>query len=226
MNLTIKRFFFILLFLSAAVLVWLSGLHKHITLENIQQNRELLLMYIEQNYIFSVLIFLGIYITTAFFVPGTLALTVASGFFFGFVTGAFYSLVGACLGATAAFLTSRHLIGSWIQKKFSSELETFNKELSRHGYNYLLVFRIVPVLPFFMVNYLAGITHVSKWTFLWSTAVGMLPGALICAYAGQQLGVISSPEEIVSTEIMISLFLLAVLILLPPAIRHTKKLFG
>lgn len=222
---TRSRIIFILFFIIAAVIIWLSGIHQYLTFENLQKNRGMLLAYLEKNYISSVFIFLAVYVSTAFFIPGTLALTVASGFFFGFIAGTFYALLGACLGATMAFFTSRYLMGSWIQKKFGEHLAVFNEEISRHGYHYLLFFRIVPILPFFMVNYLAGITHISKFTFIWTTIIGMLPGTLVCAFAGQQLGVIISPDQIFSREVIISLILLAALILLPPIARHTKKYF-
>lgn len=224
MILSKKRIAAFICLLIAGVLIWLSGIHQHLTFENIKDNRDMVLSFVDENYALSVFIFMALFISTAFFVPGTLALTVASGFFFGFITGTFYSLLGACLGATMAFLISRYLIGAWIQKKFDYQLKTFNIEISRHGYNYLLFFRIVPVLPFFVVNYLAGITHISQWTFIWTTAAGMLPGALVCAFAGQQLGIISSPDRIFSTEVVITLILLGVLVLLPPAVRHTKKI--
>lgn len=64
-----------------AVLIWLSGFHQYLTFENLQENREMLFSYVEQNYAFSVFTFLSLYIMTAFFIPGTLVLTVASGFF-------------------------------------------------------------------------------------------------------------------------------------------------
>jgi uncharacterized membrane protein YdjX (TVP38/TMEM64 family) len=161
---------------------------------------------------------------TAFVIPGTLILTAAAGFLFGFGAGTVYSLLAACFGATMAFLTSRYLIGSWIQKKYDRQLQFLNNEISRHGHNYLLFFRIVPALPFFVVNYIAGMTHISKWTFLWTTAAGMLPGALVCTYAGQQLGLISSADEIFSTKFVLSLLVLAMLILIPPALHHVKRL--
>jgi len=177
----------------------------------------MLVSYVERHYIASVLLFCLVNVGTAFFVPGTLILTVAGGFFFGFVPGTLYSITGSCIGAFLAFLTSRYLIGSWLQNKFVHKLSGFNREMARHGYNYLLVFRIVPLLPFFVVNYLAGIAHISTWTFIWTTFLGMLPGTLVCTFAGRQLGVIKSPDEIFSTGIIVSLVLLALLILLPPA---------
>lgn len=223
MRLPRKRFIIVVFLLVSAFLLWFLGIQEHLTFENIRDNRELLLSYVNQNYAFSISIFFAVYILTALFVPGTLVLTVASGFFFGFIAGTFYALLAACLGATMAFLASRYLIGSWIQYKFKYQLETINKEISRHGYNYLLVFRIVPILPFCVVNYLAGITHISKWTFIWTTVSGMLPGALVCTFAGQQLGSITSADRIFSAEIIVALVLLAVLILLPPAVRHAKR---
>jgi len=221
-----KRIAVVICLLIAGVLIWLSGIHQHLTFENLKENREILTSNVNRHYSLSVIMFLAVYISTAFFVPGTLALTVAAGFFFGFIAGTFYSLLGACLGATMAFLASRYLIGSWIQRKFKAQLDVFNREISSHGYNYLLFFRIVPVLPFFVVNYLAGITRISQWTFMWTTAVGMLPGALVCTYAGRQLVTIDSPQKIFSTEVITALALLALLILMPPAVRHLKKFFS
>lgn len=226
MILSKKRIALSICLLTAGVLVWMSGIQQYLTFENFRGNRDVLLSFVDRNYMFSVFVFLAVYVSTAFFVPGTLALTVSSGFFFGFMAGTFYSLLGACTGAAMAFLTSRYLIGSWIQKKFSHQLEKLNGEISRHGYNYLLFFRIVPVLPFFMVNYLAGMTNISNRTFIWTTAAGMLPGTLVCTFAGRQLGLIASPEKIFSGEVVISMILLALLILFPPVFRHIKGRFN
>lgn len=220
-----KRIIVLTCMLTAALFIYLSEARQYLTFEHLRENRELLLSWSASNAALAVILFLSLYISTAFFVPGTLALTVAAGFFFGVVAGTFYSFLGAVSGATMAFLASRYLIGSWIQRKFSYQLETFNKEIARHGHNYLLFFRIVPVLPFFMVNYLAGITNIRNRTFIWTTAAGMLPGTLVCTFAGRQLGLIDSPEKIFSTEVITALLLLAVLIVLPPLVRRAGKLF-
>ncbi|RJQ22625.1 MAG: hypothetical protein C4560_02230 [Nitrospiraceae bacterium] len=86
------------------------------------------------------------------------------------------------------------------------------------------IFRIVPLLPFFVVNYLSGIARISTWTFIWTTFLGMLPGTLVCTFAGRQLSVITTPDEIFSVKVVMSLILLALLILLPPAAYHIKNL--
>jgi uncharacterized membrane protein YdjX (TVP38/TMEM64 family) len=224
MFLSKKRAIVFICLLTVAALVWLTGVHQYLTFENVRENRDVLLALVEQNYLPSVFIFLTVYVMTAFFIPGTLALTAAAGFLFGFTEGTLFSLAGACLGATMAFLTSRFMIGAWIQKRFNDQLEAFNREIALHGIHYLIVFRIVPLLPFFMVNYLAGMTHISKWTFIWTTAAGMLPGALVCTYAGQKLATISSPENIFSAEVIVSLLLLAALVLLPALIHHARRL--
>jgi uncharacterized membrane protein YdjX (TVP38/TMEM64 family) len=210
--------------LTAAAALWLPGLHRYLKFEELIENRGMIISYVERHYIPSVLLYCLVNVSTAFFVPGTLILTVAGGFFFGFVPGTLYSLMGSSIGAFLAFLTSRFLIGAWIQNKFIHQLSGFNREIARHGINYLLAFRIFPVLPFFVVNYLAGIAHISTWTFIWTTFLGMLPGTLVCTFAGRQLGVITSQDEIFSTEVIVSLALLALLILLPPVAYHIKSM--
>jgi len=223
MSIPWKQIILLICLLALILLLWLTDLHHFLTFENILKNRDIFFAFIDQNYVLSVSVFLMLYVFTAFFIPGTLALTAAAGFFFGFAAGTVYSLTAACIGAVLSFLTSRHIIGSWIQQKFSDQLEIFNREIVRHGPYYLLVFRIVPLLPFFVVNYIAGLTRVSTWTFVWTTAAGMLPGALACTYAGRQLGAITSPDELLSPGVVISLVLLAVLIILPPVIHHMKR---
>jgi len=85
--------------------------------------------------------------------------------------------------------------------------------------------RIVPVLPFFTVNYLAGMTKMSLKRFLLTTAAGVLPGSVVYTYAGQELGTIRSVDDIMTPKLFIAFLLLGILALLPVALRFFKKRF-
>jgi uncharacterized membrane protein YdjX (TVP38/TMEM64 family) len=116
----------------------------------------------------------------------------------------------------------RYLIGSYIQKKYRDQLASFNRALASGQVSYLLAIHFIAIIPFPLINLLAALTHVPLWTFIWTTAVGILPGSLIYAFAGNQLTTIHSLKDIFSFNIMVAFVLLALLALLPLGIRWAK----
>jgi uncharacterized membrane protein YdjX (TVP38/TMEM64 family) len=215
--------FLAFLAVTAVLLVWLKNT-DFLTFENLKEHRELLKNYVHDHYVPAAFGFIFIYLSTAFIIPGAIILTLAGGFLFGTVPGALYVNIGATTGAAIAFLLSRYLIGEWIQQKYENQLRTFNEEISRHGHNYLLTLRVIPILPFFVINYLAGLTEISLKKFIWTTSLGMLPGSLLYAFAGQQLATIDSVKDILSTKLVLSFVLLGVLALSPVVVHRIKKI--
>ena len=151
-------------------------------------------------------------------------MSVAGGLFYGVLMGTVYINIGSTVGATMAFLTARYLIGQWVQKRYHIQMGTFNREIDRHGTNYLVTLRIVPVLPFFMVNYLAGLTRVSTKKFFLTTSIGIIPGSLIYTFVGKQFSEVRSPEDITSPQLIIALILLGTFALFPVIVHHIKRL--
>lgn len=207
----------ILIILIAAVAfarVYLAG--DVLSLENIKQYRALLENTVREHYLFSVLTFVVVYIAVvALSIPGATVLTLAGGYLFGLAATTLYVNVAATAGATLAFLVARYLLGDWIQEKYRSQLATFNREMARNGSRYLLSLRLVPAFPFFLINVLAGFTKVPLGTFIWTTSLGIIPGSAVYAYAGQQLGAITAPTEILSPRVIAAFTLLALFALFP-----------
>jgi uncharacterized membrane protein YdjX (TVP38/TMEM64 family) len=222
MNRYTKKIFLLVLFLALILATWRLG-GDTLTFEKLQKNSEQLRGFVEAHYLLSVAAFIGIDLLTAFFLPGALVLTLAGGFLFGVIPGTAFVMTGMVLGAALAFLFVRYLAGNWIHSRYENQLETFNMEISRHGSNYLVMLRIIPVLPFFAVNFLAGMTRMSLKRYVLTTAIGVLPGTFVYTYAGQQLGTISSPEEILSPRLLIAFILLGTLALVPVILRFTKR---
>ena len=160
-----KRIILIVIVLVALIFIWVSEPATYLTFENLKQNREALQHFVNKHYLESALIFIFIFVSTAFIIPGAIIMSVAGGLFYGVLMGTLYINIGSTVGATMAFLASRYLIGQWVQKRYHMQLETFNSEFDRHGTNYLITLRIIPMLPFFMVNYLAGLTRISTKKF-------------------------------------------------------------
>jgi uncharacterized membrane protein YdjX (TVP38/TMEM64 family) len=132
-------------------------------------------------------------------------------------------MIGMTLGASLAFLFARYIAGKWIHSRYKDHLEKFNREIARHGSSYLLMLRLIPVLPFFVVNFLAGMTKMSLKRFLLTTAMGVLPGSVVYTYAGQEFGSIRSLDDIMTPKLVIAFVLLGTLALLPVAFRLLKK---
>jgi uncharacterized membrane protein YdjX (TVP38/TMEM64 family) len=219
-----KKAALLLLLAVAALFFWMSDARQYLTFESLKRDRMLLRQLVDSHYLLSAFLFVLFFISTAFFVPGAIVATVAGGFLFGTVMGAVYVNIGSVTGAGLAFLSSRYLLGQRIQQKYSDQLRQFNREIDRYGPNYLFLLRIVPVLPFFVVNYLSGLTRISLKRFLITTSLSMLPGSFVYAFAGQQLSQIEKPGDILSAELLIAFGLLALLALLPLAIRLLRRI--
>jgi uncharacterized membrane protein YdjX (TVP38/TMEM64 family) len=191
-------------------------LKQYLSLEILKENRDRLLTFTDMNYASAVSLFIGVYILqTAFSLPGGAILTLAGGFLFGSVWGTLYVNLGATTGATLAFLAARYLLRDWVESKFGSRLGPFQEGFSQNAFNYLMMLRLIPAFPFFLINLLSGLTRVNLGTYVVATALGIIPGSFVYAYAGRQLGTINSLGEIASPNVLLAFTLLGLLALVP-----------
>jgi len=205
-----KRILFGVFVLAVVLLlhVVLSG--QWITLEQLQVHRLYLQELVAQRYLLCVVGYLVLFIAaTVFGVPITVLLTVAAGYFFGVVPGVVYANIGATVGAAISFLTFRYFLGSFVQKRYGTQLRQFNQNIEAYGHNYLLTMQILPVTPTLLINVFAGLTTIRLWTFLWTTSVGIAPGSLLYVLAGRQLADMRSLGDFLSISWLILLFILA-----------------
>lgn len=136
--------------------------------------------------------FLVFLVSTACSLPVTGALALASGIVFGAVTGAGVSLLASTLGGTAALLSTRYLLRDLIERRFTGQLEVVNKGLAREGAFFLFGLRMIPVIPFWLLNLVMGLTNMRIPIFMLATLTGMVPVISILAYTGSELGDIDS----------------------------------
>jgi len=148
-------------------------------------------------------------------------MTVAGGAVFGLVEGTVLVSFGSSLGATLALLASRYLFRGWVERHFRKRLEQVNRGLTRDGWLYLLSLRLVPAIPFFVVDLLFGVTAFPVLRFYGVSQAAMLPATLVYVNAGTQLEHLTSLSGILSPGVFVSLVLLACL---PLAARGLIKL--
>jgi len=152
--------------------------------------------------------FLIYVIATSLSLPGAAVLTLAGGALFGLTTGLIIVSFASTLGATLAFLVARFLLRDSIQAKFGGRLKAINDGIEREGAFYLFTLRLVPILPFFVINLAMGLTSMRMLTFYWVSQVGMLLGTAVYVNAGTQLAQIESLSGILSPRIIVSFSLL------------------
>ena len=198
-----------------------------LTLPYIQAHVAVLQEWVMQHYWYAVAAYIGVYILIALAgLPLAAMATVVSGYLFGTVPASFYTIIAATIGGLLFFLLVRHAFGLYFQEKYAERMVTFNKKFQEKGALYLLSVRLIPFIPFAVVNTLAGLTRISIGNFIWTTSLGIIPTAILFAYAGRQLCTITSFYDIFSTRVLLAfglLFLISVVPLLWPRI---KKLFG
>jgi len=169
---------------------------------------------------------------TGMSLPGAAALTLMYGWYFGFTQGMILVSFASTLGATIAFLLSRYLFRDAIMARFGDRLTNFNQSLEREGPFYLFTLRLIPAVPFFVVNVVMGLTPLKTRTFWWVSQIGMLAGTAVFVYAGSSVpnlttladkGVNAAFSPTQMTRIIVAFVLLGVF---PLIARWGIKLFG
>ncbi len=198
-------------------------LADYVTFTALKSYQHTLHAYVKEHYVLSVFLYIISYtVVAALSLPVAVLFTLLGGSLFGALWGTLYAVVGATAGATIAFLMVRYVVGELVQERYKERLLAFNKELEVKGIFYLLSLRFFAVIPFFVINIVAGLTNISLRTFVLTTLVGILPGAFVYAYAGQTLALLESPKDILSVNIIIAFVLLGLLALVPVLIRKKE----
>ncbi|MCA9132339.1 MAG: TVP38/TMEM64 family protein [Planctomycetales bacterium] len=170
---------------------------------------------------------LAIYVAVAgLSLPGAAALTLVCGWYFGFWKGLLVVSFGSTGGALVAFLLSRYLLQEWIQNKMAERLGRINEAFEREGAFYLFTLRLVPAVPFFVINAVMGLTKIRATTFWWVSQLGMLPGTAAYVYAGSTVPSLKSLADhgagsVLSWQLLAAFALLGIL---PLAIKKVVAL--
>lgn len=145
---------------------------------------------------------------TALSLPGAVILTLAGGAIFGFGVGLLVVSFASSLGATLAFLAARFVLRDSVQARFGQRLAEIDRGVQKDGAFYLFSLRLIPVVPFFVINLLMGLTRMRALTFYWVSQLGMLAGTAVYVNAGTQIAQIDSLRGILSPGLLGSFVLL------------------
>lgn len=146
--------------------------------------------------------FLLYVLITSLSIPGAVIMTLAGGALFGLFWGTLLVSFASSVGATLAFLLSRTLLRDAVQQRFGSALQRINQGFARDGGFYLFTLRLIPAVPFFVVNLGMGLTPIRLRTFYWVSQLGMLPATVVYVNAGTELGALTTLGDIASPTLI------------------------
>ncbi len=173
-----------LLFTLLAIIILTTKLRAegYISVDNI-------LKFIETNKVLAPALFIAFYSAApSVFIP-SLALTLGAGFIWGPIWGSVFAITGATIGATVPFLLSRYIMGDWVKRRFSKERwHSLNERVNKHGWKAVAFARLMPILPFPVLNYVFGLTPIPLFHYVWATFVFMLPSCIAYTAFGSSMG--------------------------------------
>ncbi len=206
-----KKLLILALVLTAVTLFFVFDLKQYFTLNYFKSQQAAIDAHVAAHPLQAGLAFFGIYVAVAALsLPGAAILTIAAGAVFGLLWGTVIVSFASSIGATLAFLVSRFLLRDTIQARFGSNLRAINAGMERDGAFYLFTLRLIPALPFFVINLVIGLTPLKTWTFFWVSQVGMLAGTLVFVNAGTEIAKIETLSGILSPGLAVSFLLLGI----------------
>jgi len=228
-GLSFKRLLPLLILALGLVAFFAFDLDSYASCDALGEHRQFLLDYVAQNRVLASLIFLAVYtLAVAFSLPGGAILSIAGGFLFGVVFGTLFVLVAATLGATALYLIAKTALGDALRAKAGPWMAKMADGFQENAFNYLLVLRLVPLFPFWLVNLVPALLGVSLGTFVVATLIGIVPGTFVFVSVGTGLGSIFDAggectlSGVLTPQVIVALVGLAVLALIPVVYKKIK----
>jgi len=225
------RFLPLLVLVAGLAAFFALGLQRYVTFEALVHHREGLLGWVATHPVIAPGAFTLVYIlAVAFSVPGGALLTLTAGFLFGVLGGTACALIGATIGATALFLAARTAFGDLLRAKAGSALQRMEEGFRRDAFSYLLVLRLVPLFPFFLVNLVPAFLGVRLGTYVTATAIGIIPATFVFASVGNGLGAVFEAGDkpdllgvLLTARVLLPILGLAALALIPVIYRWVKR---
>jgi uncharacterized membrane protein YdjX (TVP38/TMEM64 family) len=216
--------------LAAGLVIFFAlGLHRYLSFGALAENRDLLIRLVEDHPVTAPLAYISVYaLAVAFSIPGAVVLTIAGGFLFGTWAGGLFVVVGATIGAVGVFLAARTAFGEGLRRRAGPWIARLEAGFRENALSYLLVLRLVPLFPFWLVNLVPAFLGVPLTTYALGTFVGIIPGSFVYASVGNGLGAVfdagGTPDLtiIFKPEILLPIIGLSLLALIPVVYKKFK----
>lgn len=230
MSLTLRLLAVAVAVAAVVIVLKLTGALDYLSFSALARNREWLVGWVEALGFGAAVVFILVYtVSTALSLPTGLLLSTLGGFLFGTWWGGLYILVGATLGATIIFLAAKSVLGDVLRARAGPFLQKLEAGFRENEHSYMLVLRLVPLFPFWLVNLAPAFLGVRLSTFIVGTFVGIIPGVFVYASLGTGLGAIlesgGTPDgsAVLQPRVLLPILGLAVLALIPVVYKRLRR---
>ena len=227
---SLRRLLPLLVLLAGLALFFAFDLGRYANFDTLSAHRDWLTDQVERYGLLANLAFVLVYaVATAFSLPFGWVLTVIGGFVFGTLAATLTVIVGATIGAVGLFLAARYAFYDALHAKAGPALRKMEQGFKENALSYLLVLRLVPLFPFWLVNLVPALLDVPLRVYVVATAIGIVPGTFVYASVGNGLGEILAaggspdPSILYDADVLIPLLGLALLALLPVGYKVWKR---
>ena len=224
------RFLPIVVLAAGVAIFFALGWNRYLSLNALSEHHAGLDAFVAAHSILAGGLFVLVYAAaTATSVPGALLLTITGGLLFGTALGTALAVLGATTGATILFIVARSAIGDRLRGRAGTWVERMAEGFRRNAFSYLLVLRLLPLVPFFVVNLVPAFLGVPLRTYVVATLLGIIPGAFVYASVGVGLGDILdmggsfSLSGVLTPNVVTALVGFAILSLAPVAYKQAAR---
>ncbi len=218
----LRRFVPLAVIAAAIGAAFAFGVQDYLSFDALKENRAVLTRFVADHAVLAVVAFVAAYAAaTALSLPGGAVLSITGGFLFGTLFGTVWVVIGATLGAVGIFLAARTALGNALKAKAGPWLTKMEEGFKENALSYLLVLRLVPLFPFFVVNLVPAFLGVPLRTYTLGTFLGIIPGTFVYVSVGAGLGSVFeaggdfTPGSILTPEVVTALVGLSILSLVP-----------
>ncbi|MDP1854106.1 MAG: TVP38/TMEM64 family protein [Candidatus Omnitrophota bacterium] len=162
-------------------------------------------------------------LNTISIMPPIAALSLAAGLAFGKVMGAIYLMIGAMIGTSATFITSRYFGRHFIENMLKGRFKGLDEKLGKKGFEAVLFFRLIPLVPYEALNYFAGLSRIKFRDYFLASFLGFIPGVIIAAFFGGSLGEIKNFKDLFAPKFLIAAALMAGIMMVPVFYQIIRK---
>ncbi len=212
------------------MLIWQSGIAHALSWEALARHQVELTAWVEAHRLLAAACYLLFYVMlVAFSIPESAVVTVAGGLLFGTLIGGTLAVLGSTLGSVIIFLVARSALAKTVARRARPIIKRIRPGIKRDGFSYLLALRLVPALPFWLVNLGAAVSGMRLWPYASATLIGIIPATFVFASIGDGVGAVLAAGGhpnvglIFTPRVLGPLVGLAVLSLTPVILRHIRR---
>jgi uncharacterized membrane protein YdjX (TVP38/TMEM64 family) len=170
------------------------------------------------------LVYVAAYVlNTISVIPPIAPLSLTAGLAFGAFWGSILLMTSAVIGTSATFAISRFFGRDLVEKMMKGKFKNLDEKLERNGFLTVLFFRIVPIVPYEVLNYASGLSKIKFKDYFLATLLGLIPGVVIASFFGGSLGEIESIKDIFTPRFIIAVGLMVLILLVPIVYQKVKN---